>query len=175
MVPCALRAPAAGYPNRWASLHELARLGCLLAVAIGVAIQPASACSPLKELTLEEQFDKADDVALVRTLDAKLTNVTIEGDRQPRTYEMVEARYEVLEGFKGKHEPAVARALVYGPGNCMTALLVGSMYVVFLKNPHRVAGWPEGTFLLWNLEAPKVKSTLDALRRLSKEDKAAAQ
>jgi len=127
-------------------------------------IPNAWACSVLGEPTIEENYSAADHVALVRIMSTHLVPYDL-GD-EDWLEELVEARYEVIEEFKGSHDPPVARELVYGPGNCMLGLATGNYYLLFLSEPGRIAGWPGGSTLIFNLEGTEIAPIIEQLRDL---------
>jgi len=124
----------------------------------------AWACSVSNEPTVEEQFDDAAHVALVRIVSTQLVPYDL-GD-EDWIEELVEAKYEVIEEFKGSHDPPIARELVFGPGNCMMGFATGNKYLLFLSEPGRIAGWPGGSILVFNIEGTEVIPLLEELRAL---------
>ena len=124
----------------------------------------SNACSVSKERSLSDKFAAADHVALVKIISTRLVVDGTKKDVWER--ETVEATYEVIEAFKGKHNPPIAREMVFGPGNCMMGLLAGNTYILFLEGPQRAAGWLGGSQMLWNVDGTAVKPMLVELRSM---------
>jgi len=125
------------------------------------------ACSVSRELSTAEKFDEAEHVFVAKIISANL--VIDESAELEWVKEVVVAKYELIEQFKGNSNPPIVREAVFGPGNCTMGLLVGNKYVFFLHNSERFAGWPAGSFMTWNLEGKQVVPILEELRGLSNE------
>ena len=125
------------------------------------------ACSVPSGLSTAEKFDEAEHVFVAKIISANL--VMYESAEFKWEKEVVVAKYELIEQFKGNSNPPIVREGVFGPGNCMMGLLVGNNYFFFLDNSERYAGWPAGSFMTWNLEGEQAIAFLEELRGLSNE------
>jgi len=127
---------------------------------------PAMACSSLKQPTNEELFANASSVFRARVTEAKLVVITY-SSASSKIVEVVEARYEVKEIFKGTPPASgVVRDLPYGPGNCSLGLLPGVEYV-FYPGEQDMVLLPSGSFAFINPDGNEVKPRLEELRKLS--------
>ena len=80
--------------------------------------------------------------------------------------EVVEARYEVKEVFRGTPPSSgFVRDLPYGPGNCSLGVLPGMEYVFFPGEQDFVLIF-SGSFGYFNPEGSEVKQHLEALRHM---------
>jgi hypothetical protein len=125
----------------------------------------AAACSSLKHPSAEELFAKATSVFRARVTEARLATFANPMKSAERV-EVVEARYEITEVFKGNPSPSgVVRDLPFGPGNCSLGLLPGTEYVFFPGENDFVLIY-SGSFAFFNAEGSEVKPQFEALRKL---------
>lgn len=128
----------------------------------------AAACSLLKRHTNEELFGKASSAFRARITEAKLVSFANPMNPAERV-EVVEAKYEVREVFKGTPPASgIVRDLPFGPGNCSLGLLPGTEYVLFPSENDFVLIYT-GSFGFFNAEGSEVKPRLDTLRKLAAE------
>lgn len=126
----------------------------------------AMACSSPNPPTDQELFAKATSVFRARVTEVKLATL-VDPDHPSRTVEVVEARYEVKEVFKGAPPASgIVRDLPYGPGNCSLGLLPGMEYV-FFPGKYEMVLLFSGSFAFFNAEAKEVRQHLDEIRRLA--------
>lgn len=136
----------------------------LLLAVVGL---PAGACS-FKEKTLEERFASTKNVFRARITEVRLAKLAVPSNPNDAA-EVVEARFEVKEVFKGIVTSAgIVRDLPFGPGNCSLGLLPGLEYV-FFPGEYEMVLLPTGSFSYFNAEGTEVKPRLDALRKLANE------
>lgn len=134
---------------------------------LAVAWLPAGACS-FKEKTLEALFTSTKSVFRVRITEVKLAKFA-DPSKPKDVAEVVEARFEVKEVFKGTAPVAgIVRDLPFGPGNCSLGLLPGLEYVLF-PGEYEMVLLPTGSFSYVNAEGTEVKPRLDTLRKLAHE------
>jgi hypothetical protein len=136
-----------------------AAVACLLLLFA----RPAMACSSLKQPTDQELFANAASVFRARVTEVKLASL-VDPEQPSRTVEVVEARYEVKEVFKGAPPASgIVRDLPYGPGNCSLGLLPGMEYV-FFPGKYEMVLLFSGSFAFFNAEAKEIKQRLEELR-----------
>jgi hypothetical protein len=129
----------------------------------------AQACS-FKHLSDEELVAKSKTIFWARVTETRLT--TLQDPTDPkRSFEVVEARYEVKEVFKGEPPASgVIRDLPYGPGNCSLGLMPGVEYV-FIPGEYDMVLLPTGSFGHFNPEGRTVAPRLKAIRKLASPSK----
>jgi hypothetical protein len=136
-------------------------------VAALLATNSALACSSLKQPSGEELFSKANSVFRARVTEVRLSSLP-NPDRPSEKVEVVEARYEVKEVFKGRPPASgVVRDLPFAPGNCSLGVLPGIEYT-FFPGQHDLVLVYSGSFAYFNAEDAEVKPKLEELRRLSR-------
>lgn len=135
----------------------------LLAILSLFLASSAMACSFIGS-TDEERFATANTIFRARVIETHLSTHTDPFDPSAQT-EIVEARYQLLEVFKGNPlESGVVRDLTFGVGNCSLGLMVGLEYVFFPSKQGYVL-LPSGSFTYLNANDSEVKQRLDRLRK----------
>lgn len=131
-------------------------------------IAPLSeACSSSVKLTDEELFVKARPVFRARVTETKVAQFS-NPENLSEVTEVVEAKFEVREIYKGSPPPSsIVRDVPYGIGNCSLGLLAGVEYV-FFPGDHDLVLIYSGSFGLLNPEGKDVKPRLDELRNFGK-------
>ena len=130
------------------------------------AAYEAAACS-FEPRSDEQLFAAAKTIFRARVTEARLSKLDglIE---KGKSIEIVEAKYDVLEVFKGVPPPSgVVRDVTFGPGNCGLGILVGTEYV-FMPEEHDMVLAPSGSFGYFNAEGTQVKPRLELFRRLAR-------
>jgi len=132
---------------------------------IAVVAVEASACS-YREMTLPESYRSATSVFRARVTEVRLAMLPAPRGERSET-EVVEAKYEIREVFKGK-PPAdgIVRDMPFGPGNCSLGLFPGMEYV-FFPAMHAMVAAPSGSFGFFNAEGSEVMPKLQILRDLA--------
>lgn len=134
-------------------------------VLLLVSATATFACS-FKQRTDEQLIAEAKNVFRARVTEVKLASL-VDPTNAARTFEVVEARYEVKEVLKGAPPTSgIVRDLPFGPGNCSLGLLPGLEYV-FLPGEHEMVLAPSGSFAYFNTEGTAVQPRLDSLRKLA--------
>ncbi|WP_130300805.1 MULTISPECIES: hypothetical protein [unclassified Duganella] len=136
-----------------------------LLFALAILSLPALACSSLKQPTDEELFANAKSVFRARVVETRLGKL-VNPSNPSEVVEVVEAKYEIREIFKGAPAAAgVVRDLPFGPGNCSLGLLAGMEYV-FYPDANNLVLTFSGSFGYLNAEGTDVKPRFEALRKL---------
>ncbi len=142
--------------------HKLKKL--LFVFALFFMAPLAEACSSLTKYTDEALFRKAKSVFRARVVETKIVQFR-NPDKLSEVGEVVEAKFEVKEVFKGEPpRSGVVRDIPYGIGNCSLGLLAGVEYV-FFPEEHELVSFG-GSFGLINPDGTEMKSRLDELRNL---------
>jgi hypothetical protein len=111
-------------------------------------------------------FHNATSVFRARVTEVRLATLTNPSDKT-RTVEIVEAKYQLKEVFKGRPpEDGIVRDLPFGPGNCSLGRLPGLEYVFFPATQAMVLV-PTGSFSYFNMEGTEVVPKLKELRELA--------
>jgi hypothetical protein len=131
-------------------------------------IAPLSeACSSSKKYTNEELFTKANSVFRARVVETKIVQFR-NPDNLSGVGEVVEAKFEVKEVFKGEPpRSGIVRDIPYGIGNCSLGLLAGVEYVFFPGENDSVL-LLSGSFGFENPDGKEIKKRLDELRNWGK-------
>ncbi|MTV39876.1 hypothetical protein [Duganella radicis] len=138
----------------------------VLSIAAALTALPAIACSSLHQPTDAELFAKATAVFRARVTETKLAKFANPA-KPSEVEEVVEARYEIREIFKGTpSSTGVVRDLPFGPGNCSLGLMAGTEYVFYPDSNGLVLIF-SGSFGFLNSEGTDVKPRLEALRALA--------
>ena len=125
----------------------------------------AEACSTANPPTEKELFARANSVFRARVTEARLSRL-VNPANPAEHVEVVEARYEVKEVFRGTPPSSgFVRDLPYGPGNCSLGVLPGMEYVFFPGEQDFVLIF-SGSFGYFNPEGSEVKQHLEALRHM---------
>lgn len=126
----------------------------------------AEACSAANPPTEQALFSRAASVFRARVIEAKLSWL-VDPANPAEHVEVVEARYEVKEVFKGTPPSSgFVRDLPFGPGNCSLGVLPGMEYV-FFPGEHNFVLIYSGSFGYFNAEGSEIKLHLEALRHMN--------
>jgi hypothetical protein len=126
----------------------------------------AEACSTSNPPTEQELFSRATSVFRARVTEARLSRLANPANPAEQV-DVVEARYEVKEVFRGTPPSAgFVRDLPFGPGNCSLGVLPGMEYV-FFPGEHDLVLIYSGSFGYFNPDGSEVKQHLEALRHMS--------
>jgi len=140
-------------------------------IVIGVAsffvAASAMACS-WKERPISEVLAEAKSVFRARVTEVKLVNSgPVPQTARPKPIPVVEARYELLETFKGEPPPSgVVRDFMLAPGNCSLGLFPGWEYI-FIPGKDDMVILPTGSFGYFNPDGETVKPRIEEIRKLS--------
>jgi hypothetical protein len=146
-------------------------IAVIMRIAFGLVIwaitSSAMACQ-WKERSTEQIFSEAQSVFRARVIEVKL--VTPRPDvfaDAPKALQVVEARYDVLEKFKGEPPSSgVVRDFTFAPGNCSLGLMPGWEYI-FVPGQRDMVLLGSGSFGYFNPDAERVKPRIDEFRKLS--------
>ena len=140
----------------------------IFGIAILSLAQSAMACQ-WKQRPTEEIVAGAKSIFRARVTEVKLLEPRPPAlDRYPKVFEAVEARYDVLETFKGEPPSAgIVRDFMFAPGNCSLGLFPGWEYI-FIPDSDGMVPLPTGSFGYFNREAKAVKPRIDEIRDLTR-------
>ena len=137
--------------------------------ALFVMSAPTLACQ-FKPRTDAELLEASKTVFRARIVEAKLAMLKDPSDPKNQV-EVVVARYEIKEVFKGSPAPdGIVRDMPFGPGNCSLGLSPGTEYVLF-PGEYDMVLLPTGSFGYFNAEGTQIKPRLDAIRKLASDRK----
>jgi hypothetical protein len=136
-----------------------------LAAILCFLVSTAQGCS-FPQRTDEELVRQSQNIFRAKVLEVKLVEMQ-DPEKSGRTFEMVEARYEVKEVIKGRPPASgIVRDVPFGPGNCGLTLLPGLEYV-FFPGEHDMVFAPTGSFGYFNGEGTSMAPRLAAIRKLA--------
>jgi hypothetical protein len=122
-------------------------------------------CTVIGSSSDEVKFASADHVLLARVMSASVMKVGKIGSEKDTG--SIEAKYEVIETFKGNSEPQFARAEIFELYSCNSFdFSVGQLYLLFLSGPDRVADRLGGSHVVF-LGDPELNDELSKLRVLA--------
>lgn len=140
------------------------KIAAIVALCLFAAAN-ATACSTANPPTERQLFARATSVFRARVTEAKLSRLA-NPENTAEQIEIVEARYEVKEVFRGTPPSSgFVRDLPFGPGNCSLGVLPGMEYV-FFPGEHDFVLIYSGSFGYFNPEDSEVKQRLEALRHM---------
>lgn len=140
-----------GVTRRRASAVNL--LGWLLASTVCLAAAPSVACTGPDPVPVEERFESATVVAIIRVMSVSVS---------PSGHPHLEGRAEVVETLKGAHSAEVPVRGYLPEVNCWVPLDVGRQYLVFLPDP---SGRHEAWFAMFSRNIPVVDVPESLLRK----------
>src|SRR5690348_1685023 len=128
----------------------------ILGIVILSLSQSAMACQ-WKQRPTEEIVAGAKSIFRARVTEVKLLAPRPTAlERYPKGLDAVEARYEILETFKGEPPAAgTVRDFMFAPGNCSLGLFPGWEYI-FIPDSDGMVLLPSGSFGYFNREAKAV-------------------
>jgi len=137
----------------------------LIAIVVLTLSNYANACSgPRYEG--KQAYENALRVFRVKILNTELVNEKYNGN----DFELVNAKYELLESFKGNVDKnGIVKFAPFSPGNCSFPLLTGSEYVIYLREDDFVFDF-NGSWSYLDSENTKTAEELEKIREYAKKD-----